>query len=309
MLEEFVPLGEQSPDKIARKLREIGDDEAAQFYEVESASLAEGLRRPHEWLNKGYQYGFIPLFEPGEPHFHDIISASNMPANKSLKNQRINVHLHQFHVQEYPLALTQAASQFLMGINVHTVLFTFEAHNQVKSGSEHVAFNQVYEVVAGQNAGVTGHPIFLGLKIGNNGIGFTCKTVNVGSSNDQKLVNAFNSSLVKTGLHLLTTAQPGLVPFINIAQRLAIFFANRSKNVPVQHFTLGLDFEEGATGAKLDIGTYIAVQVPYSTAVNWKDWCYDANTDTVVRKRLAEGEEAYILPYNTIMFRISKYQE
>jgi antitoxin component of MazEF toxin-antitoxin module len=28
MLEEFVPLGEQSPNEIAGKLREIGDDEA-----------------------------------------------------------------------------------------------------------------------------------------------------------------------------------------------------------------------------------------------------------------------------------------
>src|SRR5713226_1127053 len=101
MLEEFVPLAEQSPDEIARKLREIGDDEAAQYYETGADSLAEGLHRPHEWLNKGYQYGFIPLFEPGEPHFHDVIPASNMPTNESLKNRRINVHLHRFHVHEY----------------------------------------------------------------------------------------------------------------------------------------------------------------------------------------------------------------
>lgn len=309
MPNEFIPLGEQSPSEIAYKLREIGDDEAAQFYESGVDSLAEGLHKPHDWLNKGYQYGFIPLFEPGKLHLHEIISASNMPANESLKNQRINVRLHRFHVHEYPMALTQAVSQFLLGMNVHTVLFTFEAYNQVSKGAEHVAFNQVYEVVAGQDAGVTGHPIFLGLKVGNNGIGFTCRTVNVGSSNDQKLVSAINSHTVKAGLHLLTSAQPGLIPFVGIARELATSFANRSKNIPVQRFTLGLDFEKGATGARLDIGTYIAVQVPHPTAISWKDWNYDAETDTVVRKNLAPGEEAYTLPYNTIMFRISKHQE
>src|SRR5712692_5812638 len=227
MSDEFVPLGEQSPSEIAQKLREIGDDKAAQFYDSGADSLAEGLHKPHDWLNKGYQYGFIPLFEPGKHHLHEIISASNMPANESLKNQRINVHLHRFHVHEYPMALTQAVSEFFLGMNVHTVLFTFEAHNQVSKGTEHVAFNQVYEAVAGQDAGVTGHPIFLGLKVGSNGIGFTCRTVNVGSSNDQKLVNTINSHAVKAGLHLLTTAQPGLIPFVGIAQELATTFANR----------------------------------------------------------------------------------
>ncbi len=308
MPEEFIPLGEQSPETIALKLREIGDDEAAQFYETANASYDEGLHG-YEWLNKGYQYGFIPLFEPGEQNLHTIVPASNMPANELLKNQRINVHLHRFHVYEYPMALTQSISQFLLGTNVHTVLFTFEAYNQVENGLENVVFNQVYEVVANQDAGVTGYPIFLGLKADSNGIGFTCKTVNVGNSNDQKLVNAINSNEVKTGLHLLTTMQPGLAPFVSIAQGLATSFANRSKNMPVQRFTLGLDFEKGATGARLDIGTYIAVQVPHSTAIKWNDWCYDANTDTIVPKNLAEGEEAYTLPYNTIMFRISKYQD
>lgn len=309
MSEEFIPLGEQSPEVISRKLREIGDDEAAQVYETQIAGYAEGFHTPREWLNKGYQYGFIPLFELGKHHLHPILSASNIPANESLKNQRINIHLHRFHVHEYPLALTQSVSQFLLGTNVHTVLFTFEAHNQTKNGSENVTFHQVYEVVAKQDAGVTGYPIFLGLNLGNHGIGITCKTINIGSSNDQMLVNGINSEAMKMGLHLLATVQPGLTPFVSIAQKLATALANRSKNVPAQQFTLGLDFAQGATGPRLDIGTYVAVQVPHATTIQWQDWCYDANTDTVVRKKLAEGEEAYTLPYNTIMFRISKYQK
>ena len=136
------------------------------------------------------------------------------------------------------MALTRAVSEFFMGMNVHTVLFKFEGYNQVAKGTEHVAFNQVYEVVSGQDAGVTGHPTFLGLKVGSNGIGFTCQTVNIGNSTDQKLVNAINSNAVKAGLYLLTTAQPGLIPFIGIARELTTSFANRRKNIPVQNFTL-----------------------------------------------------------------------
>lgn len=309
MSEEFIPLGEQSPEAIASKLREIGDDEAARVYETQIADHAESIHIPREWLNKSYQYGFIPLFEPGEQHLHPILSPSNIPANESLKNQRVNIYLHRFHVYEYPLALTQAVSQFLLGTNVHTILLTFEAHNQAEKGSENVTFHQVYEVVAKQDAGVTGYPIFLGLNVGNHGISITCKTINVGNSNDQTLVNAINSEAMKMGLHLLKTAQPGLIPFVSIAQKLAITLAKRSKNVPAQQFTLGLDFAQGATGPRLDIGTYIAVQVPRAATIKWQDWCYDADTDTVVRKKLAEGEETYTLPYNTIMFRISSHQE
>jgi hypothetical protein len=309
MSDEFVPLGEQSPTEIAQKLREIGDDETAQFYESGVNSLAEGLHRPHDWLNKGYQYGFVPLFEPREHYLHEITSAMNMSGNETLKNQRINIHLQRFYVHEYPMALTQAVSEFFFGMNVHTVLFTFEAYNQVAKGTEHVAFNQVYEVIAGQDAGVSGHPIFLGINVGSNGIGFTCKTVNVGNYSDQMIINVINSHVVKTGLHLLTTAQPGLIPFVGIARELTTTLANRSKNIPVQSLNIGLDFEKGAVGARLDIGTYIAVQVPHPGTISWRDWGYDADKDIVVRKNLAQGEDAYTLPHNTIMFRVSKYQK
>lgn len=310
MDEQFIPLGMQEPKEIARKLREIEDDEAAQFYEQSSAaSLEESLHRPRKWLNAAHQYGFIPIFTPGAQHRHDIISASNMRADETLRNQRINIRLHRLHVYEYPMAFTPALSQFFLGTNVHTILLTFEARNQVDKGTENVAFNQVYEVPPGQDVGVAGAPIFLGLKVGNNGVFFTCKTVNIGSSNDQKLASALGSGVVKTGLHLLTTAQPGIAPFVDIARGLAISFANSSKNIGVQSANLGLDFDTGAPDARLAIGTYIVAQVPHATAITWQEWCYDANTDTVVHKNRVEEGKAYTLPYNTIMFRVGLYQE
>ena len=64
-----------------------------------------------------------------------------------------------------------------------------------------------------------------------------------------------------------------------------------------------------ALGARLAIGSYIVVQVPRANEISWSDWSYDASLGTIVRTNLAEGEDAYILPYNAIVFRVSKYQE
>lgn len=87
------------------------------------------------------------------------------------------------------------------------------------------------------------------------------------------------------------------------------YFLTTPKNVPIQNFTLGLDFEKDATSVLLDICTYIAVHVPHTAAISWKDLCYDADTDTIIWENPAVGEEAYTLPYNTNMFRVSNYRE
>lgn len=307
MAEEFKMLGELPPTGIARKLREIGDDEAAEFYEQQAdvaiPYLPEGLFSPRRWLDTQHQYGFIPLFEAGTQRFHPIISATNMPPDKSLQNQRINIRLDWLKVHEYPPPFIS------LGDNIHTILFTFEARNQVEEGSELIAFNQTYQARTGQDAAVSGSPIFIGLTVGPNGIRLLGETVNVGNSSDEKLISAMTSQATTTGLNLLTTAQPALAPFVSLAKELGILLGKRWKNTPVQKFWLGLDFEEGALGARLAIGSYIVAQVRRANEIVWSDWCYDVETGTIVRTNLAEGEEPYTLPYNTIVFRVSKYRE
>ena len=106
-----------------------------------------------------------------------------------------------------------------LGDNVHTILFTFEAHNQVEKGKEEpVAFNQLYKARVGQDAAVTGQPVFIGLTVGVNGVGFVCRTVNVSNSTDEEFVAIFNSETVTAGLSLLTTAQPALGPLTTLAR-------------------------------------------------------------------------------------------
>lgn len=304
MEEDFKVLGEMPPTVIAQKLRELGDIEAAAFYEQQSSieMQYEGLFTPRKWLDTQHQYGFIRPFEPGTTRFHPLISATNMKPDDSLQNQRINIRLDWLKVHEYPPPLIS------FGSTVHTILFTFEARNQIEGGSEPIAFNQTYHARAGQQAAVSGSPIFIGLTVGTNGMSFSGETVHVGNSNDEQLISAMTSQTTTTGLHLLTTAQPALAPFVSIAKELGILLGKRWKNTPVQKFWIGLDFDQGAVGARLAVGSYVVAQVRRANEINWSDWSYDAETGTIVRTNLAEGEEPYLLPYNAIVFRVSKYR-
>jgi hypothetical protein len=294
----FVPLGLQSPEAIQAKLEEIGDVDRAVSYSLESAV------RTRPWLNTQHQYGFIAPFTPGEKRYHPIKSASNMDGSRVLIGQRINVRLDYLRVYQYPKPLLGPAH------NVHTILFTFEARNQLKDNSEEpVAFNQLYKARTGQDAAVAGQPVFIGLTVGPNGVGFSCKTVNVSNSTDEDLVNVFESDAVTAGLNLLTTAQPALTPLASMARGLCVSLASHSRNVAVQEVKLGLDFDAGQTGARLAIGSYVVAQTAQPNEIAWSEWAYDADTGTVVRHpdHLAEGERPYPLPNNAFVFRVSRY--
>lgn len=308
MSENFIPLGKQSPAEIARKLRELEDEEGALAIEATTQAKSLGqeslINLPRAWLNTQHQYGFIPRFDPAAGRFHPIVSAADAPTDLDLKGKRINIKLDYLRIYEYPKPFID-----LTGDNVHTILFTFEAHNQLPGDSEEVAFNQTYKAHAEQDVAVQGYPIFIGLGVGSNGIVISCKTVNVGNSKDEKLVDAINSEAATSGLNLLTTAQPALAPFVGVAKGLTTSLASRSKNVAVQDVKLGLDFAVGATGSRLAVGSYVVAQVERANDIVWSDWAFDKETGTIVRTNLAEGEEAYVLPYNAIVFRISLYEE
>jgi hypothetical protein len=301
MSDGFIPLGRQSPEQIQAKLQEIeGANEAAG---VDLEQL-ESAQRP--WLNTQHQYGYIAPFTPGAQRYYPITSANNMPAADSLKGKRINIRLDYLRVYQYPTPL------FNLGHSVHTILFTFEARNQVEQGrAEPVAFNQLYKAHAGQDAAVTGQPVFIGLTVGANGVGFVCRTVNVSNSTDEAFVAIFNSEAVTAGLNLLTTAQPALGPLTTLARGLCVSLASHTKNVPVQEVNLGLDFETGALGARLAVGSYVVAQTARPGEIVWSEWAYDADTGTIMRDphSLAQGEAPYPLPHNAFVFRISPYTE
>ncbi len=81
--------------------------------------------------------------------------------------------------------------------------------------------------------------------------------------------------------------------------------AQRSENVAVQKFYLGLDFENMAMGCRLAEGNYIAIQVDDEIAINWERWVYKPGIGAIVHK----ASDYETLPYNYVIFRVSRYEE
>lgn len=331
MTDQFVPIGKRSPQVIAKYLRALGYEQNAALYEaranppgkpLNALSVSGGLQVPNlllgangsqspsdAWLNTEHQFGFIPPFIVGSGQFQPIVSASNMQADHTLSNKRINITIERIHVYAYP------EPWISFGNNVHTIHFTFEAQNQVADPgggagvAEAAAFSRVYTARSGQDVGDFNTGIFIGLVVGANGVNFSCETINVSNSNDQAIVNGINSSVVTDGLNLLTTAQPVLAPFVGMVKGLTTSLIQSSDNTPVQKFRLGLDFDTGNLGARIAEGSYIATQVSQPGEINWSDWKFDTQSDTVVRPADPTGGGALtFLPYNAIIFRVTKYQ-
>ncbi len=81
--------------------------------------------------------------------------------------------------------------------------------------------------------------------------------------------------------------------------------AQRNENVAIQKFYLGLDFENAAMGCRLAEGNYIAVQVDDETAIDWKQWVYKPDLGAIVHK----VDTYEMLPYNYVIFQVSRYEE
>src|SRR5205085_8912336 len=178
-----------------------------------------------------------------------ISHVGNIPSDTRLKHARIKITLNRLRVAAYP------------GGGMHRVLLHFFAQNQVPGKTENVHFNSTYRVWEGDSAGVQGYPIFVGLHVGSEGMAFKCRTINIQNDQDEAVLDFLESDVFKAGLKLVNTAQPVIAPFSEMALGLARTIAKRHRNVSVQDFDLGLDFNTIPTGARLAEGAYLAVQI------------------------------------------------
>jgi len=258
------------------------------------------IRKRKPWEYSTHKLGYFPFRGPKDAHTSDIKDAGAIEPDKKLRNSRIDIRLDRLRVWKYP-------GSFLGRSGEHHVLINFVAQNQLPGNlqAEPISFSQTYQVNDGEFAGVQGYPIFIGLNVGNQGALFEICTVNVKNSADEAFLKILDSPVFRNGLNLLTTVQPVLKPFTEIAGGIAKMFAERDKNVAVQKFYFGLDFTRGGAGAALAQGEYIAVQVPFITAINWDDWVWDFNIGAIVSK----DDQTVSLPYNYIIFRVTLYDE
>ena len=294
MFDDIEVIGRLPPEQTAAKLRELEEGEAPERSQSDLSGVIEkGLfdRTPKPWQHTSHQFGYIPPSNAGVSHPQMIRHAGNMAADQSLKNGRINIHLDRLRVQEYP------------GRGGHQVLFTFKAQNQLPNMPEPASFSQTYRIQEGQQAGISGLPIFIGLNVGTIGAVFQVFTVNVKNNDDEALLKFLDSPTFQGGLNLLSTAQPVIKPFTEMALGVTRMLASRNRNVVVQDFYMGLDFSDTTFGVRLSVGSYIAVQVPSENTINWSDWIFSPQTGNIVRK-----QDQSSLPYNYVVFRITRHE-
>jgi hypothetical protein len=294
-------IGDLPPEEAAAKLREVGDDETAQALVEESqaaptafgvlSKLGIGGTRP--WQHTAHEIGYLVPADGPRTGLLEIQHAGNIRPDTELQGGRIKIALDELRVADYP------------GRGMHHVLFDFAAQNQTTHRAEHLHFHTTCRVREGERAPVNGRPVFVGLKVGAEGLFLQCATVNVLNEGDEALLRFLEGDAFQGGLQLLTTAQPALAPFAALTVGLTETIAKRNRNVAVQKVELGLDFSGIGTRAKLAEGSYIAVQTPQtSTSVwSWEDWRFDPVSGYIV-----DAEQPDLpIPYNYFVVSISRY--
>lgn len=249
-------IGSLPASEILTYLTDIQDlKDAALFAEgtVDGQSL---FTKKTPYTQKGVILGYIS--PGGAGNTSPVMGISQAVADKSLIGQRIKISLDKFYVHSYP------------GMGTHSILCEFAGKNQLAGDTEQLRFAMKFTVADQGSASVSGVPLFLGVTVGNDGISFEGRTVNVASTTDETLLATLESSAFKSGLSLLHTAQPALKPLSSLAEAVVKSTLMRSKNKQVHNFDLGLDFGRGATSARLRHGSYVVIQSD-AQLWNWSD--------------------------------------
>ncbi len=293
-------IGRLATEEKAELLRELGDaataDELiASLPAAETKSILGGggvfmPRTPKPWEHTGHTFGFLPAAPPsGKPL--PLFNAGQIEPNPTLRGAAVTVRLDKLRVANYP------------GKGEHRILFDFYARNALARGrQEHLHYNATFRAWEGQEAAAVGLPVFVGLNVGDLGLAFTCNTVNVANGGSQKALDMLDSDLVKSGLRLAKTAQPAIGPLSQIALGLTKAILGAHRNVRVQEFQLGLDFETAATGARLKQGSYFVVQVEDAAAWDWSEWVWHPGRACLT----AKSQPGRVCPCNYIVFRVSR---
>ena len=289
-LKDIRTIGELTLEQQARRVWEMSEPEPTTEGGLESLAYPFDLGPARPWQHSAHQIGYIAPLSSGSSGPWPIVSPATIPADLSLRNKQIDVHLSRLRIFDYP------------GWGTHQILFTFKAQNQVPNAPEPVSFSQAYAVRQGETAAVIGQPMFLGLSVGAVGTVIEATTVNVKNNADQDILGFLDSPTFKAGLGLLTTPQPAIKPLADLAIGLTKMVADHNKNVPVQYIALGLDFGTTAMGMRLAEGNYLAVQVPNETTIKWDEWVFDPRTGAIALKT----DPSSALPYNYLAFEITR---
>jgi hypothetical protein len=300
--EDLPVVGLLPPEEADGMLRAVGEDEVAEMLEGTDNAPAQAFgpdTRRHWWslpdklwLHTAHAFGYLAPAPPGNDPL-PICSIGTIQPDPTLKHTRLKITLDHLRVADYP------------GRGTHRILVHFFAQNQVPHKTEDLHFNATYRVLQGEHAAIRGNPIFVGLHAGNEGISLKCRTINVKNDQDEALLDILESDVFKAGLHLASIVQPAIAPLSELALGLARTIAKRDRNISVQDFEMGLDFGNSPFGARLAVGSYIAVQIPehLHSLWNWDEWVYHPSIGQIVKR----ANHQQVVPYNYLVFGISPF--
>ncbi len=298
-------IGAMNAMSAAKKIEAMGDRETARLIRNTVEVTGSNIRladfrwpwepsEPPVYEYADHAFGFIPKPAAGDMSDLNISDARAIESDTTLRHKRIKVTLDRLRVMDYP------------GSGLHTVLFDFYAkHQAVDDQAQEVHFTQQYRVREGSGAGITGYPIFVGLRVGTEGVAFKCYTVNVKNDDDQSILGFMGSGVFKTGLELVNKINPALPIITGFATGIVEAFAHRNDNVPVQDFFMGLDFSGNAARAQLCEGSYVCVQVQEAAAWDWSKWIFKRSSGQIVSK----DDNTSPIKLNYLVFSISKMED
>jgi len=281
-------LGALSAAEIGDYLTHIGDlDDAAAFLSAQAGgqNLFTSVK---SYAPAGCIIGFIA--EGSDGPRCAVQGIGSLDADQELIGQRIKISLDKFYVDDYP------------GRGRHNIVCEFSGSNQVAGEIEPLQFVLRFQADDKDGASIIGVPLFLGLTVGADGISFEGRTINVSSDKDEALLATLGSPSFKSGLALLTTAQPALKPFSHLAEAAVKNVLKRSANKQIHSFNLGLDFSNNVTSARLRLGSYVVVQTGAGQTWDWAalEWDMDAQS-----LRFKDGTRT--VDFNYMVFGVSRY--
>lgn len=284
-------LGAQDAKAVINYLRNIGDDEAADRLQAKGGT---GQSLGLSWFDQVYGYtgvliGYIPATATGA--MSDIENAVTLPPDPTLRNTRVKITLERLYVHCYP------------GRGQHEIICEFTGKNQAGGEREQMQFALTTQANDGAAASINGAPIFLGVTVGNNGIAFEGRTINVGSKGDEEFLAALSGGSFRDGLSLLTTVQPALKPFVGLASSVVGAVLKRSKNRQIHSFNLGFDFSESQTSVALRHGSFAIVQTD-DHDWDWSHLAWNASSQRIVQK-----DTGFAIPFNYLVLKISPFED
>jgi hypothetical protein len=267
-------IGAMDREEAAGRLIELGATEDAAALAAPAGPREQfGIlnRRVPAYRHTAHVIGHVGELGAGAV---PVRSVGEIEPDPGLRSRPLRISLGKLAAVDYP------------GRGNHVVLCDLSVRHTTTTETEELHYAVVVRAAQGERAGIVNLPVFVGVNPGEEGLSFKGYTVNVKNEQDEDLLRHLESDTMRRGLTLLRTVQPALAPLTEIAYGVTRTLARRHRNVPVQNFSLGLDFERRAFGAALRLGAYIVVQVPpeLQYAWDWSDWVYEPVRGDLVRR-------------------------